>query len=140
MEKFESKPRILQASCEEVYAKLSNIKALEQYKQFLPADKAQSFTADEDSITFEMPPVGSIKLQVTERVPNTSLRLDAVNSPLAFYLMFELKPLSEAQCEAKLSVHAELNFFLKGMVQGPINQALEKLSDLLDKVFNQHAL
>lgn len=62
MTKFESEVKLIAASQEAVYDKLSNLNNLEAVKDRLPQDKVKNLSFDTDSLTVEVPPVGAITL------------------------------------------------------------------------------
>ena len=39
-----------------------------------------------------------------------------------------------ANCKMKLTIKAELNPFIKGMVSGPLTEGLEKVADVLQNI------
>jgi hypothetical protein len=57
-----------------------------------------------------------------------------VNSPIAFNLWIQLLPLTEETCKMKLTIKAELNPFIKGMVAKPLQEGLEKMADVIQMI------
>lgn len=131
MTKFESEVKLIAASQEAVYDKLSNLNNLEAVKDRLPQDKVKNLSFDTDSLTVEVPPVGAITLQVVEREPHKCIKFGTTTSPIPFNLWIQLLPVAEAQCKMKITIGAELNPFMKTMVQKPLKEGLEKMADML---------
>ena len=132
--KFESSVREIKSPQQKVYDALSNLQNLEKIRDRLPEDKIQDFTFDNDSVSVNVPPVGSIALQIIEREEQKTIKFESVNSPLAFNLWIQLLPLTEETCKMKLTIKAELNPFIKGMVAKPLQEGLEKMADVIQMI------
>lgn len=132
--KFESSVREIQSPQQKVYDALSNLQNLEKIRDRLPEDKIQDFTFDNDSVSVNVPPVGSIALQIIEREEPKTIKFESVNSPIAFNLWIQLLPLTEETCKMKLTIKAELNPFIKGMVAKPLQEGLEKMADVIQMI------
>ena len=52
-------------------------------------------------------------------------------SPIPFDLWIQVLPVTDATSKMKLTIKAELNPFIKGMVQGPLKEGVEKIADAL---------
>ena len=132
--KFESSVREKKSPQQKVYDALSNLQNLEKIRDRLPEDKIQDFTFDNDSVSVNVPPVGSIALQIIEREEQKTIKFESVNSPIAFNLWIQLLPLTEETCKMKLTIKAELNPFIKGMVAKPLQEGLEKMADVIQMI------
>jgi hypothetical protein len=132
--KFESSVREIKSPQQKVYDALSNLQNLEKIRDRLPEDKIQDFTFDNDSVSVNVPPVGSIALQIIEREEPKTIKFESVNSPIAFNLWIQLLPLTEETCKMKLTIKAELNPFIKGMVAKPLQEGLEKMGDVIQMI------
>ena len=132
--KFESSVREIKSPQQKVYDALSNLQNLEPIRDRLPEDKIQDFTFDNDSVSVNVPPVGSIALQIIEREEPKTIKFESVNSPIAFNLWIQLLPLTEETCKMKLTIKAELNPFIKGMVAKPLQEGLEKMADVIQMI------
>lgn len=132
--KFESSVREIKSPQQKVYDALSNLQNLEKIRDRLPEDKIQDFTFDNDSVSVNVPPVGSIALQIIEREEPKTIKFESVNSPIAFNLWIQLLPLTEETCKMKLTIKAELNPFIKVMVAKPLQEGLEKMADVIQMI------
>lgn len=130
MSKIESSVKVIPFSQEQVYRKLSDLNNLEAMKGKIPADKVQNLTFDADTISFEVSPVGKIALEIIEREPSKCIKFATVTSPLPFNLWIQLVPLTETECKMKLTVGLDVNPFMKGMIQKPLQEGLEKMADV----------
>lgn len=118
-------------SQEQVYGKLSDLNNLEAVKDRIPTDKVQDLQFDADTVSFSVSPVGRLSLRIVNREAPKCIKFEAVNSPLPFNLWIQLLPVTENECKMRLTIKAEINMFLKGMVSKPMQDGLEKLADML---------
>lgn len=131
MTKFESEVKVIPASQQAVYEKLSDLNNLENVKDRLPADKVKNLSFDAESITVEVAPIGKITLQIVEKEPCKSIKFATTTSPLPFNLWIQLVPVTDAECKMKLTIGMELNPFMKTMVQKPLQEGLDKMAETL---------
>ena len=134
MAKFESSVKVVKASQSAVYGKLSDLSNLEKIKDSVPQDKMENLTFTSDSLSVEVPPVGTITLEIVEREPEKCIKFGSTSSPLPFNLWIQLVPLSETECKMKLTIGIELNPFVKAMVQKPLQNGLEQMAENLAKL------
>jgi hypothetical protein len=132
--KFESTVREILYPQQSVYNGLSNLENLEKVKDRIPADKVKDFTFDKDTISISVAPVGQIKLRVVERDEPKCIKFETVQSPVPFNFWIQLLPVTETSCKMKLTIKAELNPFIKGMVQKPLQEGIEKIADALQMI------
>ena len=150
MTKFESEVRTVNKPAAVAYAKyadLSNLSAIreklndpnfmEMMAEKLPADKIEMakqqlerMTFDTDSVSFNSP-VGALTLRIVEREEPKLVKLEAVNSPLQANVWIQLVPESEETSKLRVTVGAELNMFIKGMLSKPLQQAADGLASVL---------
>lgn len=150
LSKFESEVKHLYQSQEAVYARVSDLSNLGRLKERLddpevqakigeqvPADKmdelrkyAESLTADTDSLQLASP-MGSITLRIVERDEPKCVKLASEGSPVPLYVWIQLLPENENGCKMRVTVGAEVNFFMKGMVAKPLQQAADGLASML---------
>jgi hypothetical protein len=51
-----------------------------------------------------------------------------------FNFWIQLLPVTEETCKMKLTLKAELNIFIKGMLQKPLQEGIEKMADVLQAI------
>lgn len=134
MSKFESPIREIPYSQEKVYAKISDLSNFEGMKDKLPQDKVQDLTFDSDSLSFKMSPVGEISMKVVERTPSSCVKFESVTSPMQFALWIQVVPTTDTSCKMKVTVDASIPIFVKGMVQKPLQDGLEKMVTILSMI------
>ncbi len=132
--KFESTVRQINAPQEKVYEMLSNLQNLERVRDRLPEDKLQGLEFDSDSVSVEAPMVGRLALQVVEREEPKTIKFEATQSPVPLNFWIQLLPVTEDTCKMKLTLKADLNIFLKGMVQKPLQEGIERAADVLQNI------
>lgn len=131
MTTFESAVKVIPYSQERVYNKLSDLSNLEAIKDRLPEDKVKDMSFDTDTLSFSVPAIGRLTLQIIEREPTKCIKFETTNSPLPFNLWVQLVATADEECKLKVTVGIELNPFLKGMIQKPLQEGLEKMADML---------
>ena len=130
-EKFVSEIKRIPHKAEHIYGMLSDLSNLERVKDRIPAGKVQDFTFDSDSCSVSVDPVGKICFQIVEREPNQLIKFATTNSPIPLHLWIQLKEVAEADTCMKLTVGAELNPFIKQMVAKPLQEAIDKMAEVL---------
>lgn len=134
MSKFESSIRQIQYSQQSVYNMLSDLSNIERIRDRIPQDKLKDFTFDRDSIAMSVAPVGEIRLRIVEREEPKCVKFETEQSPVPFNLWIQIVTVSETTCKVKVTVKADLNPFIRGMVSKPLQEALEKIADALEAV------
>lgn len=131
---FESKITRIPAPIDKVYEKLSDLSNLEALRDRRPADKAdkiKDMRFDADSCMVNVDPVGEISFRIIEREQPKTIKFTAEKSPLPLYLWIQLVPLDEQSCKTRITVKAEINSFLKPMVSKPLQEAINRMADVL---------
>lgn len=131
MSKFESSVKVIPFSQERVYDKLSDLNNLESIKDRIPADKVQDMSFDQDTLTFSVSPVGEITFRIIEREPYKCIKFETTKSPLPLKLWIQIVSSSEEECKMRLTIDVDVNPFMKGMIQKPLQEGLEKMADTL---------
>lgn len=129
--KFESSIREIPYSQEAVYHRLSDLSLSEQVRDRLPEDKREDITFENDTITMSVPPVGSISIRICDREEPKTIKYETANSPLPFNLWVQLLPITASTCKMRLTIKADLNPFVKGMISKPLKEGLERLADAI---------
>lgn len=134
MSTFESSIREIPYAQTVVYNMLSDLSNLEKVKDKIPADKLEQFSFDADSIYINANPVGQIKLRIIDREEPKCIKFETEQSLIPFNFWIQLLPVTETSCKMKLTIKADLNPFIKGMVKKPLSEGIEKLADLLQNI------
>ena len=147
MSTFESSIRQIPYPQQNVYDKLSdlsNLKTLkERYelmKDNMPeearkqAEAMKNLQFDQDSLTVNVPPVGTIRLKVVDREEPKCIKFETEQSPVPFNFWIQLLPVTTTSCKMKLTIKADLNPFIKQMVKKPLSEGIEKIADVLQMI------
>ena len=141
---FESNIKQIPHKQESVFNTLSdlnNIQSIidryEQVKDQIPEDKRKEMEKikdlqfDSDSISINAPMVGNLKMRIIDREAPKTIKFETESSPIPFNFWIQLLPTGEFSCKMKLTIKAELNMFIKGMVKKPLQEGIEKIADAL---------
>ncbi len=134
MSKFESSIKQIPYSQTAVYNGISNSENLEKVRDRVPEDKVKDFRFDHDSVSVNVAPVGELRMQIISREEPKCVKFEAVQSPIPFYLWIQVLPVTDTSSKMKLTLEADINPFIKGMVSGPLRDGLEKIADALAMV------
>lgn len=113
-------------NAEQLYNNLSNLNNL---KKIMPP-QIEDFESDTNNCSFKMKGMPKLKLFLAEKTPFSKIKLSATDGPVSFSLNCFITDCG-AKCQARLEVDAELNMMMKMMVEKPITNFLNVLSDKL---------
>ncbi|WP_337388796.1 SRPBCC family protein [Prevotella sp.] len=130
MSKFESGIKHIPHPQTAVYNALSDLSNLDKVKDKLPEDKIKDLSFDSDSLTIGAP-MGSVSMRIIEREEPKCIKFATEKSPIAANLWIQIVPEGEEACKMKLTIKADINPFIKGMVSKPLQKGLEKIADVL---------
>jgi len=131
MADFTSEIKAIPHGDDKVYAMLSDLSNLDRLKDRIPQDKLQNIAFDADTCSFTVHPVGAIEFKIVEREPNKTIKFATTNSPVPLTMWIQLKQADANDTRLKMTVRADLNPFIKPMVSKPIQEAVDRISDVL---------
>ena len=85
-------------------------------------------------MSLNVPPVGELKLRICDREEPKCVKFETLQSPVPFNVWIQVLPVDENSSKMKVTVKAELNPFIKGMVEKPLQEGVEKIADALAQV------
>ena len=147
MAKYESEIKQVPFSQSAVYAKLSDLTNLAVIKERfddpnvqakIPADKIEEvrnavnqmeFTTD--TVSAPAGPIGTIAVQIVDREPEKCVKFTSTNSPVSFKLWVQVLPTGDTSSKLKVTIDADLNFFMKQMVGSHLEKGVDKFADML---------
>ena len=129
--KFESSIKHIPYPQQAVYDNISDLRNLEKVKDRVPEDKLSDFSYDEDTVSVNVAPVGELKLRICDREEPKCVKFETVQSPVPFNVWIQMLPVDAGTSKMKVTVKAELNPFIKSMVEKPLQEAVEKIADAL---------
>lgn len=150
MTKYESETQYVARPVEAVYARFSDLRNLENLRERLsdPAVQAQiaqqvgedklaqlseqmqnvTFTADGIEMSTA---IGQMSLSIIEREEPKLLKFALQGAPMEAYVWLQLLPVDENSSRFRVTIGAELNFFIKKMVGSKLEQAAQGLAQIL---------
>lgn len=133
MTTIESSIRQIDYPQQSVYNMLSDLSNIEKVRDKIPEDKVRDLTFDSDSISVSTP-MGGVRLVIVDREEPKTIKFETRESPLPFNFWIQILPVSEAVSKIKLTIKAELNPFIGGMVKKPLQEGIEKIADALQLI------
>ncbi|MBR3883612.1 MAG: SRPBCC family protein [Bacteroidaceae bacterium] len=134
MSQYESSVKHIPFSQERVYAKLEDLNNLELIKERVPEDKVKELTFDRDQATIEVPTLGKMTVRIVEREVPKCIKLEAVGSPVPGNLWIQIIPDGPEASKMRVVAKVEVNFMLRGMIEKPMKEGLEKLAEGLSHI------
>lgn len=151
--KFESEVKFIPQVQQVVYDRFADLNNLASLKERLndpevqaklaeqvPADKlgdlrsyTEGMTFDTDSLTIASP-LGQITLRIVERDEPKCIKFASEGAPVQLYVWVQLLPHGEMETKMRVTVGAEVNFFMKNMVAKPLQQAADGLANILSAI------
>ncbi|MPS73628.1 MAG: SRPBCC family protein [Chryseobacterium sp.] len=126
---LEGRKIIVNKSSSELAGMLKNP---QDYKDLMP-EGLQSFEAREDGFKFGLKGMPEIALKI-DNVSNEQVVLKSASSSLDFALTGSMNPLNENQTEVQLLFEGKFNPFIKMMVEKPLQNFINSLTDKIEKL------
>jgi hypothetical protein len=108
------------------------LKNPEDYRHLMP-DSLQNFEAREDGFKFSLKGMPEIALKI-ENVSENQVVLKSASSSLDFSLTGNMEDASNNKTEVQLLFEGEFNPFIKMMVEKPLQNFINALTDNLEKL------
>lgn len=160
MNKYESTVKTVYAPVERVYARLSDLTSLQALKEKVddprfeeiintqvPADKRptpeqfeklrnniRKMELTTDTLSGHIGPLGDITVRVVERAEPKLVKMELEGAPIAVTMWIQMLPSDEATSRLKVTLGAELNFFIRKMIESKIEKASEGLAQFLSQI------
>lgn len=133
MESYVSGVKAANGSAAQVFKVLSDMNNIQRIKSKIES-KVQNLQTTTDTCSFSVPPFGEASVKIASREPNSTIVYESVNSPMAFKMWAQMKEVSPTQTAIKLTLKVDLNFMLKSMVGGMLEQGIDKVADAIAKL------
>lgn len=126
-------PSTVNASSQQVFDFLSDAKNIEH---LLPQDKISEFKSDEKGCSFKAQGGIVIPLIYVSKDPNTKIVMESGDkAPFSYTLSIILKETGENACHGHLEFDANINLFMKMMVEKPLTSLFVVMTKNLQKQF-----
>ena len=126
---LEGRKIIVNKSASELAGMLKNP---EDYKDLMP-EGLKSFEAREDGFKFGLKGMPEIALKI-DNVSDQEVVLKSASSSLDFALTGAMNPLNENQTEVQLLFEGKFNPFIKMMVEKPLQNFINSLTDKIEQL------
>ncbi|WP_315366802.1 SRPBCC family protein [Prevotella koreensis] len=130
MSKFESKIKHVPYSQKSVFDMLSDLNNIERVRDRIPEDKIKDLEFDSDSVSISSP-MGPVTLRVMEREEPKCIKFETEKSPVPMNLWIQMLPTSETESKLKVTISADLPFFMAAMAKKPLEEGVEKIAEAL---------
>ena len=160
MNKYESSVKTVYAPVERVYARLSDLTSLQVLKERVddprfeeiinsqvPADKRptpeqfeklrnniRKMELTQDTLSGHIGPLVDITLRIVERAEPKLVKLELEGAPIAVTMWIQMLPSDENSSRLKVTLGAELNFFIRKMIESKLEKAPEGLAQFLSQI------
>ena len=160
MNKYESSVKTVYAPVERVYARLSDLNNLQPLKERVddprfeelinsqvPADKrptpeqfeklrnnVRNLALTQDTLSGHIGPLGDITLRIVERAEPKLIKMELEGAPIQVTLWIQMLPNDENTSRLKVTLGAELNFFIRKMIESKLEKAPEGLAQVLSQL------
>ncbi|MDD7028200.1 MAG: SRPBCC family protein [Prevotella sp.] len=132
--RFESSVKQIPYPQQAVYDMLSNLENISKVMDRIPADKIKDISFDRDHVSMSVDPVGAIKLAVCEREEPKCIKFQTEKSPVPFYVWIQMLPVTDTTSKMRITAEADLNPFIKTLVQKPLQDGVEQIADGLAQI------
>jgi len=134
MTEYKSKHGVVNRPQAEIYMAFTDLR---NFLQFLPEDRKQDVSADFDTLSAKVQGI-NIGVKVTRREPYSYIELKDNGAPFSFTVMlhFDVVPGDAHSTDLYIVVDADLNFMMKMMIGGKLQEALDRVVDGLVDVSN----
>lgn len=133
MTKIESTIHEIAYSQQAVYNMLSNLSNIQKVQDKIPQEHVKDLTFTSDSISISTP-MGAVKMVIVNRDEPKEIKFETQESPLPFNFWIQILPVDETSSKMKLTIKADLNPFIAGMVKKPLQEGIEKIADALQLI------
>lgn len=133
MTKIESTIREIAYSQQAVYNMLSDLSNIQKVQDKIPQEHVKDLTFTSDSISISTP-MGAVKMVIVNRDEPKEIKFETQESPLPFNFWIQILPVDDTSSKMKLTIKADLNPFIAGMVKKPLQEGIEKIADALQLI------
>lgn len=128
MSTYESPVKSIKASQETVFSKLSDLSQLQPVFENLKDERIKNVRIDSDSVYCDVDMFGEIGMRIIEREPSKTIKFESDKSPLKFNLWIQLVGVSDNDTRLKITLKADIPFFMKAMLDDNINKGLDLIA------------
>lgn len=122
---------------EKVRNRLKEPAAMEKLKSQIDESKAEKLknklenihlTSDSLSIESSM---GTLSLEIVEREEYKCIKFEGKGAPVGLLMWIQIIPVGEQTCQLRITLRADLNMFIRKMVEKKLTEGVEQLAEML---------
>jgi hypothetical protein len=108
--------------------------------RYLPQE-IKDFTATEDFCTFTIENITKVTLKILDKIPYTFLRYTAENDKsIPLFLELKINTIDENETDVEVNLDVDIPFFLKSMIEKPLQRFVTELSNRIKTDTETNAL
>jgi len=130
MTKIEVEKREIKASTEQVFNYLADFN---NYQEMMP-DSVSNWESDVDQCSLQVSMVPKIQMKIVERVPTSVIKIKG-SGPFDFDLTVSIETIDANNCLTGMTFEADINPFMKMMIEKPMGQFFGYLTKQVQKKF-----
>ena len=132
MTRLESKKVEVNNSSEDIFNFLSDFN---NFEKLVPKDKISDWSSSADECSFNISGMATIGMKIIEKTPPSSIKIISHGkNPFDFTLNVSIASINENRSVVQLVFAAEINPFLKMMVEKPLSNFFNMLVDKLKAI------
>jgi len=134
MSEYKGKPVVVPLAAEVLAEKFADLSVMQTGIDQLPEEqraKLGDTRFEKDAIVIKNPQVGEMRFAVVERTPS-QIRM-ASDGVVAMEMKVKMTPQGESATELVTSIDVDLPFFIRPMVGPYLQQAADKMSEMIGK-------
>ncbi len=128
--KIEVEKRDIKAPQDKVFAYLADFN---NYQEMMP-ESVTNWESDLDKCSLQVSMVPKIQMEIVERLANDTIKIKG-SGPFDFDLLVSIETIDEAHCRCGMIFEAEINAFMKMMIEKPMGQFFGYLTKQVQKKF-----
>ena len=150
MSRYESGIKFISAPHMAVYDRLSDLSQLQRVADSLTDEqkaairqkieeqgkgmvKLDNFRCDQDSVSVDVMNM-SVTVRIVEREPGKTVKLAAEGSPIPLTLWVQILPKEAYVTKLKVTLDADVPFFLKPMIGSKLDGAADQIAEMLTRI------
>lgn len=130
MTRIEVEKRDIQANSEKVFAYLADFN---NYQEMMP-ESVTNWVSDEDKCELQVSMVPKIHMNIVERISDHTIKIKG-SGPFEFDLTVSIENLDTNECRTGMVFEADINTFMKMMIEKPMGQFFGYLTKQVQQKF-----
>ena len=118
----------------EVYKFLTDFN---HFKDILPADKIANWECSENSCSFSVVGIISVKLHIEDKKPYSLVTYkSSPGSKYPFNFSINIQEINDQSCNCSITMDYEMNAVLNGMAEKSLSSLVDKMTEKLKEFFS----